>query len=332
MTGIYTMEIGQLADTYLIDPDSNFKTLRYSTRTGYERNIAKLVGAMAGRDLATWSARDLLRLHALWADGGRVASAHQLMTQLRILIGFGATILEDADCRRLRELLGGMKFKNSKPRTTWITFDQAWEVEQAAVKANWLSIALAQAFQFDCALRQKDVIGEWVPVEDPESSTILSPDGQMKWVRGITREEVDADLILTHKTSKRGHILTFPLKSCDLVMAEWYAAPPTGPLIIDPQTELPFEAWKYRRIWRELATKAGVPPEVWNMDSRAGRITERLAAGVTLDDTRKLAGHSQIQTTLRYSRDTPQAVARALGLNSPEDNPLPEDGKPWRQE
>jgi hypothetical protein len=32
---------------------------------------------------------------------------------------------------------------------------------------GWHSIALAQAIQFDCALRQKDVIGEWVPESEP---------------------------------------------------------------------------------------------------------------------------------------------------------------------
>lgn len=66
--------------------------------------------------------------------------------------------------------------------------------------------------------------------------------------------------------------------------------------------------------------------EVWNMDSRAGRITERLAAGVTLDDARKLAGHNQVSTTVRYSRNTPEAIERALGPKWPEDKPPPDDG------
>lgn len=334
MTGFYTMNIEQLASAYLTDPDSNFKTLRFSTREGYARNIARIVDDIGDRDVSGIGARDIKHIHEKWMESG-IALAHQLATQLRIIVGFGTTILEDKDCKRLKELLSGLRFKNAKAREHWITAEQAKAIRDEAFTQNWLSIALAQALQFDCALRQRDVIGEWVPIEETIASTILSPDRQMKWVRGITREEItgpDDDLVLTHETSKRGKVLTFPLKSCESVMAEWYSAPPSGPLIIDPQTNLPFEAWKYRRIWREIATKAGVPKEVWNMDSRAGRITERLAAGVTLDDTRKLAGHSQIQTTLRYSRDTPQAVARALGLNSPEDNPLPDDGKPWRQE
>lgn len=306
------MNIAQLCNAYLTDPDSNFHGLRYVTRTGYERNIAKLIETLGDREIAAISGRDLVHIHASWAEGDRTSSAHQLVTQLRIVVGFGASILEDADCQRLRGLLAGLRFKNAKPRTTWIAPEQVKLIRDEAFAQNWLSLALAQAFQFDCALRQKDVIGEWVPVEDPEPSTLLSPDGQMKWVRGITREEVNDDLILTHKTSKRGHVLSFPLTMCPSVMREWYAAPPTGPLIIDPQTELPFEAWKYRRIWREIATKAGVPKGVWNMDSRAGRITQILAAGASLEDARKLAGHSQQSTTSRYSRGTAEAIERAL--------------------
>lgn len=314
------MIILQLADAYLSDKDSPFHGLRYCTREGYQRNIARIVTEIGDREVGSIGTRELLHLHAKWMESG-VALAHQLATQLRILVGFGATILEDADCQRLRGLLAGLRFKNAKPRTTWITPEQVKLVRDEAFSQNWLSIALAQAFQFDCALRQRDVLGEWIPVGEPEPSTILSPDGQMKWVRGLTREEVSDDMVLTHKTSKRGQVLIFPLKWCPAVMVEWYAAPPSGPLIIDPQTELPFEAWKYRRIWRELATKAGVPANVWNMDSRAGRITQVLASGASLEDARKLAGHNQQSTTSRYSRGTPEAIERALSaVKNPDDD------------
>lgn len=306
------MNIKQLADAYLTDPDSSFHGLRYVTREGYRRNIERIVADLGDRDIAAITSRDLLRLHAMWVEGGRVSLAHGLATQLRIIVGFGATILEDADCQRLRGLLSGLRFKNAKPRETWITEAQAHAIRDEACRQQFYAVALAQAFQFDCALRQKDVIGEWVPLNDPEPSTILSPDGKMKWVRGITREEVNADMVLTHKTSKRSKMLTFPLKSCPMVMEEWFSAPPSGPLIIDPFTDLPYEAWSYRRIWRRIATDAGVPKGVWNMDSRAGRITQVLAKGVSLEDARKLAGHSQQSTTSRYSRGTSEAIARAL--------------------
>lgn len=313
------MNVLQLGAAYMTDPDSGFHKLRWCTRQGYERSIARIVEDIGDREIVALGTRDVLHLHARWMESG-VTLAHQLATQLRIIIGFGATILEDPDCQRVRGLLTGMRFKNGKPRENWITADQAKAVRDEAFSQNWLAVALAQALQFDCALRQKDIIGEWIPVDEPEQSAILSPDGQMKWVRGLLREEVDADMVLRHQTSKRGKPAVFPLALCPSVMVEWYAAPPSGPLIIDPQTNLPFEAWKYRRVWREIATAAGVPPDVWNMDSRAGRITQVLAAGATLEDARKLAGHSQQSTTSRYSRGNNEAIERALEkAKEPED-------------
>lgn len=310
------MNILQLSDAYLTDPDSPFnstvKPLRHVTREGYRRLIGRLVKEMGDRELDGLGTRDLLHAHAEWIAGDRVAMAHSLATMLRILIGFGATILEDAQCQRIKGLLSGLRFQNSRPRTAWINAKQAEAIRDVATRHNHFGIALAQAFQFDCALRQKDVIGEWLPISDPTPSAIVSADGSEKWVRGITREEVDTDMVLTHKTSKRGQVLSFPLGKCPSIEEEWFSAPASGPLILDDETGLPYEAWKFRREWRRLATEAGVPKNVWNMDSRSGRITMILASGATLEDARKLAGHENQNTTSRYSRGIHDAINRSL--------------------
>jgi hypothetical protein len=81
------------------------------------------------------------------------------------------------------------------------------------------SMALAQAFQFDGTMRQKDIIGEWVPLDEPGPlSDVIS--GNEKWVRGIRFEEIDQNLILRHVTSKRDKLLTIDLKQCPMVMKE----------------------------------------------------------------------------------------------------------------
>lgn len=310
------MNICQLADGYLTDPDSPFnstiKPLRHVTKEGYKRLIARLITDMGDREIAALGSRDLLRQYADWVAGERVAMAHSLATMLRTIIGFGAVILENADCQRVKALLSGLRFKNSGRRTVWLNSDQATDVRDFAVELDYFAVALAQAFQQDTALRQKDVIGEWVPISDAEPSAILSADGTEKWVRGITREEVSDGMILTHKTSKRGQVLTFDLNACLAVQEEWFSAPPNGPLIIDPETDLPYEAWKFRRLWRWLANQAGVPKHVWNMDSRSGRITRAFADGANPDDIRKFAGHNNLSTTMGYSRGSADAIGRVL--------------------
>ncbi len=38
------------------------------------------------------------------------------------------------------------------------------------------------AFQFNTALTQKEVIGEWVPISDPEQSRVINSSGDKEWV------------------------------------------------------------------------------------------------------------------------------------------------------
>jgi hypothetical protein len=304
------MNVIDLAAAYRTDPDSPFGNLRYVTREGYERLLARLTKDLGARELSTLGARDFLHAHAEWIVGDKVTMAHRLMTMLRIIVGFGATVLEDKECQRLRDVLSGLRFKNPKSRTAKLTQDQGEDVRDFATFHLYYAVALAQAFQQDCALGQKDVIGEWVPLDDPEPSTVIC--GNEKWVRGLMREEVNADMILTHQTSKRGQVLTFDLKNCPAVDEEWFSAPPSGPLIIDPETRLPYEGWKFRRIWRRMADAASVPKNVWNMDSRAGSITHMIAGGAAVEDVRKLAGHERQETTRRNCRDVEDAIKRVL--------------------
>jgi len=304
------MTLEDLIAMYLTDVDSPFHGNRHVTKLGYCRLCNRLKADMGDRDLGTLKAREIKQQYAVWSADDKVSMAHALATMLRIVVGFGATILEDPDCQRLRGLLAGLRFKNARRRAVHLTSDQADDVRDYLIIENYLAVALAQAIQQDCCLRQKDVIGEWVPLDDPEPSTIIK--GHEKWVRGITREEIDADMILTHQTSKRGQVLAFDLKNCPAVMEEWFSAPPSGPLIIDPETGFPYEGWKFRRIWRRRATAAGLPKNVWNMDTRAGAITGAFARGANPDDIRKFAGHQNLSTTMGYSRGSEAAIARVL--------------------
>lgn len=313
------MNVAQLIECYQTDKDSPFHKLRYVTRQSYGRMLKVIARDLGHIELSALKMRDIKQQHDKWSTEDRVTQAHALVTIMRVVFGFGASMLEDADCLRIREVFRSVRFKGGRARTERLTPELADAVRDEAIECEYYCIALAQAFQQDCALRQKDVIGEWIPVGEPVESSILSADGKMKWVRGITREEIDADLVLRHVTSKRNQPMSFQLKNCPSVMEEWDFAPASGPMIIDPETELPYEAWKYRRIWRRIADRVGVPKGVWNMDSRSGRITDVLSKGATLEDARKLAGHKQQTTTSLYSRGEDEAIDRVLRMTKPAD-------------
>jgi hypothetical protein len=53
--------------------------------------------------------------------------------------------------------------------------------------------ALAYSLQFEAALRQWDVIGEWIPIDDARPSMLI--DGNVKWI-GPTWSQIDDSMIL----------------------------------------------------------------------------------------------------------------------------------------
>jgi hypothetical protein len=310
-----------LINCYQTDPDSTYHKKRYAVRKAHDIMLRRIAATHGAEQLADIKARLLKSWHKDWSnDGVKVAIAHAFVGHLRTLFGFGFTMLEDKECERLCAVMHLMKFPMPKPRTERLTADQAIALRVQAHWRTWSSIALAQALQFELMLRQKDVIGEWVPVSEPGISATVGPKG--KWLMGLRWEEIDENLILRHNTSKRGKDIEVDLKLAPMVLEELAlhtsvpvgylnraSLPASGPVILCEATGYPWSTMEFRRKWRILATKAGIPKEVRNMDSRAGAISEATDAGADLEHVRHAATHSDIGMTQRYSRGTVEKVA-----------------------
>lgn len=309
-----------LAAAYQADPDSPYRKVEHASRIQYAKLCKRIVADLGSQDVASTKARDLRRQHEAWTEASGVPMAHALMSMLRMLTGFGATILEDTDCQRVRGLLGLMRFPNGERRQVFLSFEQASALCNLARAKGHPAIALAQALQFETMCRQKDVIGAWVPLSDRAPSDLI--DGRRKWIKGMRWSEIDGDMILRHKTSKKKKLMVADLKLVPLALRELKLAyprfdaigsrdalPSSGPIIINGDG-LPYRENDYRLKWRQLAEELGIPKGVQNRDSRSGGITEALAAGATPDDVRKGATHSQLSTTMIYSRGEEEAVAR----------------------
>lgn len=324
--GIFDGTLGGLIRCYQTDKDSPYRKLRPVTRNYYNGLCRRLEAARGDVLIDDIKARDVLRWHAEWmGDEGKVSIAHTFVTMLRILVNFGLTIMESEDCDRLSRVLSKMKFQNSKPRQVTLSAAQVTAVRAEAHKAGHHSLALAQAFQFDGTLRQKDVIGEWVSIGETGLSEIVR--GNDKWLRGIRWEEIDANLVLRHVTSKRNKMIEIPLREAPMVMDELrqYAGlgpgaaltrdlfPASGPVVVNESTGFPWSNIHFRHKWRKLATAAGIPVNVRNMDSRAGAITEGLVAtDGDLDAVRIAATHSNVSTTQGYSRGHAERTAEVM--------------------
>jgi site-specific recombinase XerD len=164
-------------------------------------------------------------------------------------------------------------------------------------------------------LRQRDVIGEWVPIREPGVSDVTFRD--LKWIHGLRWEEFDANYTLTHVTSKRSKEIVIPLGSAPMFkeeLARLATVPASGPVIICDTTGRPWSDESFRKAWRQIANECGIPKNVRNQDSRAGAITEATEAGADLESIKHAATHSDIAMTQRYARQAAKKTAAVLEL------------------
>ena len=309
--GVYDGTLEALAHAYRTDEDSPYHKKRYVTRKHYDKLIERIVDEHGAEFVANIKGRTVLRWHEEWSAGGKIAMGHAVVGMLRTIVNFGVTMLDSEDCERLSGTLSKMRFTNAKPRSAALTADMATAFRAKAHEMGFPSMALAQALQFELMLRQKDVIGEWVPISEPGVSDVTFR-GE-KWLRGLRWEEIDANLILRHVTSKRGKLIEVNLRAAPMVMEEiGRITDRTGPVVIQERAGMPWSTYYFRHMWRSIADAAGLPKHIRNMDSRAGAITEATDAGADLEAVRHAATHSDIQMTQRYSRGDTDKIASVM--------------------
>lgn len=205
---------------------------------------------------------------------------------------------------RLKAILDEARFKQPARRRVRLELQHVQTFVAAAIEAGRPSLALGTALQFETGMRQRDVIGEWEPLPPgaPATGIVLN---DRRWVNGLTWSDIGPDLVISKATTKTGAIVAADLSLCPLVRGLLEAVPAgtrVGPLIIDETAGRPYAEWSYGREWRVVAKAAGIPGHLWNMDARAGAITEAEDAGAELDTIRGAVGHAQASTTARYSR------------------------------
>jgi hypothetical protein len=322
--------ISNLIDKYQNDDDSAFHKKRYEARQGKAALLKRIDKRFGDVMLSEITGRMILSWYKEWSDGGqKVSAGGAFIATLRTLFRFGAGLLDDAECSRLAGTLSSQSYKGTKPREVALSADQATAIRKAAHARKWPRMALAQAIQFECTLRQRDVIGEWVPVKEPgvsdviQTKTFKGEKKTKKWITGLRWEKIDENLILRHVTSKRNKKVEIDLKLAPMVMEEFHAIfgsadraalPASGPVIICEFDDHPYYNTEFRRKWRKVATDAGIPATVKNMDTRSGAITEAAAAGADMEKVRKAATHSNVSQTQNYSRDDAKATAEVMTL------------------
>jgi hypothetical protein len=320
--------LGSLSRRFQIDHESPVKGWKYNTRRSQLHVVDTIEKAFGARSLAALGLKDFRR----WYDtakapkvaGGpeRIDRACKIMKMVREMLRYGvAAELDQAQCLRLLTILGATEFKQPPRRRVRLEHEQVVAFIAKALAAGRLSLALGTAIQFETAMRQKDVIGEWLPVDDHEKPAGIVLRGRRgkgwrRWSNGLTWADLGTDMIIRKETTKTGALVSHDLKVYPSVMellAKVPADKRVGALIVDETASRPYAEFAYARDWRIVARSAGIPDTVWNMDARAGAITEAEDAGADIETIRGGVGHTQATTTVRYSRG---AVGKSRSIAS----------------
>jgi hypothetical protein len=303
----YTGTLKSLVARYQADPESPYRDLRHTTQLTYYKHLRLLVRAKGDRRIDHLTGGDIRRWYKEIAqDGTRQSYAYLTVSILKAVIAYGASE-GYADCARLRESMSAARFLNGPARTTRMTYAQVCSFRDAAHKIGRASMALGVTLQFECSLRQRDVIGEWIK------------DGTQhgRWQNGLAWSHIGADGILRKKTSKTGASAEHRISDHPDLAAELDRVPldrRVGPLVVDEKLGLPYTAARYRRWFRQIARTAGIPDDVWNMDTRAGAITEAWESGAEPASVMAMATHTQLTTSRRYNRSNVEQISRAARL------------------
>lgn len=312
--------VDALIASFLSDPLSSYQKNRYCTRRYYDVLLKRLSRDHGSELVANINARKVLGWHQAWCGPeGKKPMAHALIGALRTIVGFGVTMLEWEECRNLKMVLSGLRFPMARPRSTVLTTDHVIAIRHLAHEQGLHSLAFAQSLQHGCTFRQRDVIGEWVPESEPVPGYVFHKG--KKWSRGVIWKELDADLILRHTTSKRNKPVVIDFKLAPMIVQELRYIPQPqilagGPMVISEETGRPWQAQEYRKVWRSIADKVGVPKNVFSMDTRAGAITEALSLGARPIAVQKTATHSNLSTTQIYARGDADDAAEVMRLRA----------------
>lgn len=308
---IFDGTIKGLIQVYRKTEESPYHNIKHNTRRMYDQSLDLIESAVGARQLSKLTGLDFTRwynnLKLPAKDGGaeRQRRAYKAMQLFRIIVKFGV-VANISECVRLATILQNMEFSAPAARTQHITFQQVEAVCAKALSKGRLSIAIAQALQFELTLRQIDVIGIWEPLDITGEHTGIINKGQ-RWTGGVTWSHIDSHGILSKVTTKTGQLAEhdttaypFLRKLLDMVPLHQRI----GPIIINETTGIPYRHKQFATIWRQIADECGISKDVWNRDSRAGGVTEGSDAGANIEHLRHHANHSNISTTIRYDRKT----------------------------
>ena len=182
----YDGTIRALSRLYQQHADSPFHDVKRNTRKTYSDSLKVIENTVGNRLVRAVTVVDVKRWFKLWrepkVEGGepRASRAHDAVSMLRTILRFGFA-LGYPDCAALVERLKMIRFENAGAREQEMTAGQAMAFIRLALGRGddrGRNMAIGVAAQFELALRQKDIIGEWGPAR-PNVAGAVYADAEM---------------------------------------------------------------------------------------------------------------------------------------------------------
>lgn len=233
----------------------------------------------------------------------------RMFQMIRTVIGYGVQI-KAPGARDVRDILSEMRIKAPKPRNVSPTEDHIAAVVAVADEAGNSIFSLGILCQWWLTLRAVDVRGQW-----------LGKGSAARWADGLTWDMMDKDLTTLRKVPSKTEraapeALVFDLTLLPELRERLLAIPQDqriGP-VIKQANDVPFQRDAWSKTFRKYADLAGVPREVWMMDTRAGAINHAKRQGASQIQMQHQANHSQSSTTDRYIRERSDTVNTVIQM------------------
>jgi hypothetical protein len=317
---------------YQEHPHSPFNTtIKANTRKSYLDSLKVIETTVGARLIHKVTVIDCRYWYGEWRkpavkDGKeRIDRAHNAIAMFKTVLRFNAA-LRRQECKQLAEELEKVRFERGGAREEEMSQAHAVAFIRAAhelaakgaINADRaMNMALGVAAQFELAVRQKDIIGEWHHNERDSSQAIKRGAAHLRlgaevWTGWFTWENIPGwRWRMRTSKSKYRSPLDFDLSIYGLLFPLLEAVPHDqrhGP-IIKGEDNLPIRARTYQKNFRKIARAASIPDEVWSMDARAGAATEAEEAGIDMGLIQDALGHSRATTTVRYIRRRSAKIA-----------------------
>lgn len=305
-----------LIGRYETDPFSPIREVKGNTRDGYIFQINLLRDVIGHMQISELTYVQIKTVQKVMQDKGRsVAYVHRFFNTLRRVARYGKA-LGIKEAAEVAMILSEMRFPTSPARQIAPTREQVYAIIAAADAEGLDGFAAGIMMQYEFALRAVDVRGQWIATDKTEGGIIRNG---KRWQDGLTWDMFDTDLTQFEKIiSKTAKSLPEPYTFDLTLLPELRARlrllrpeSPVGPVIRSSRKEkLPYTVSGWSQAWSRMRTAAGLPENIWMMDTRAGAVTEAKMLGADPFALRDAAQHSNISTTNRYGRD------RSAGANN----------------